>query len=268
MKKTLFAEPVVIEGDCLFLSDAHLGAPTRQHSLQREESLIHLIENLSDKIQHLFLLGDIFDFWFEYKHVVPKGHFRFFNTLYNLNQKGVSIYYFTGNHDMWVQSYFTESFNCRVFHREQAFVLNGKRCVIGHGDGLGGKQYRYRFIKWIFNFGPDRVLYSMLHPRQAFAIAQHFSKTSRASHTDEVFIFRNEGEHQVQYARNVLATENVDFFIFGHRHIPTRYPLNDHSTFFNTGDWLNNFSYILFNPNEKEPTLHYYSQETLSNKEN
>lgn len=267
MKKQHFANPVTLEGNVLFVSDAHLGAPTLQESKQREDSIIQLIETTSDNIQHLFLLGDIFDFWFEYKHVVPKGHFRFFNTLYNLNQKGVNLYYFTGNHDMWVRDYFTESFNCKVFHQEQAFVINGKRCMIGHGDGLGGKQYRYRLIKWIFNFGPDRVLYSMLHPRQAFAIAQHFSKTSRASHSDEVFTFRNEGEHQVQYARQLLAKEPVDYFIFGHRHIPMRYPLNEHSTFFNTGDWLKNFSYITFCQGDQEPTLHYYSQEPSTNKE-
>jgi len=268
MTKKLFANPIHIEGNVLFVSDAHLGAPGKYDSLQREELLIQLLAQQEDNINHLFLLGDIFDYWFEYRYVVPKGYFRFFNTLYNLHQKGVKIYYFTGNHDMWVKDYFEESFGCQVFHQQQSFVINGKRCLLGHGDGLGGKQCRYLFIKWLFNFAPCRFLYGMLHPRQSFAIAHYCSKTSRKSHHPSMFNFLFEKEHQVQYARETLEREEVDFFIYGHRHVPQRYTLTDRSTFFNTGDWLTNFSYLTFLKGDAEPALHYYLQTTSCNKEN
>lgn len=251
----LFDHPIELQGNALFISDAHLRTPEDADSKQRETKLIQLLESKKGHIQHLFLLGDMFDFWFEYRDVAPKGYFRLFNLLYELNQSGVKIYYFTGNHDMWVQDYFTQQFDCQVFYEQQAFVLNGKRCLIGHGDGLGGKQRRYNFIKRVFGYKPNRVLYSMLHPRHAFAIARHFSATSRASHKPEVFTFKNEEEFQVQYARQILEQEHVDFFIYAHRHIPVEYPLSETSCYFNTGDWLNNFSYVVYDADVPAPTL-------------
>lgn len=251
----LFDHPITIQGNALFISDAHLHTPEDQESKQRENMLLQLLESYKGQIQHLFFMGDIFDFWFEYRDVVPKGYFRLFNLLYELHETGVEIYFFTGNHDMWVQDYFTEHFSCHVFYQPQAFILNGKRCLIGHGDGLGGKQRRYNFIKRIFGYKPNRMLYSMLHPRQAFAIARHFSATSRASHKPEVFTFKNEEEFQVQYARHVLQTEPVDYFIFAHRHIPIEYRLTDNCVFYNTGDWLTHFSYLVYNENDDAPVI-------------
>ena len=251
----LFDHPIEIQGNALFISDAHLRTPEDEDSKQRETMLIELLESKKGQFQHLFLLGDIFDFWFEYGDVAPKGYFRLFNLLYELNESGVKIYYFTGNHDMWVQDYFTQQFDCQVFYNQQAFVLNGKRCLVGHGDGLGGRQRRYNFIKRVFGYRPNRVLYSMLHPRHAFAIARHFSARSRASHKPEVFTFKNEEEFQVQYARQILEQEHVDFFIYAHRHIPVTYPLSENSCYFNTGDWLTNFSYVVYDADAPAPTL-------------
>ena len=204
----LFQNPISITGDALFVTDTHFGSPSEQESRVREELLIALLNQEKSHIRHLFLLGDIFDFWFEYRDVVPKGNFRLFSTLYDLYQAGVKIYYFTGNHDMWVQDYFTESFGCQVFYRQQAFVINGKRCLVGHGDGIGGKQRRYLLIKNIFGFKPNRVLYSMLHPRQAFSIARFFSRKSRASHDESLFTFQGEQEFQVHIARIWRDDEN------------------------------------------------------------
>lgn len=252
----LFDHPIEIQGNALFISDAHLRTPEDADSKQRETMLIELLASKKGQFQHLFLLGDIFDFWFEYGDVAPKGYFRLFNQLYELNQSGVKIYYFTGNHDMWVQDYFTQQFDCQVFYNQQAFFLNGKRCLVGHGDGLGGKQRRYNFIKRVFGYKPNRVLYSMLHPRHAFAIARHFSARSRASHKPEVFTFKNEEEFQVQYARQILEQEHVDFFIYAHRHIPVTYPLGENSCYFNTGDWLTNYSFLTYNETDDAPVLH------------
>lgn len=258
MKRPFFADPIHIEGNVLFLSDAHLGAAYDVESPQREESLIQLLNKHKGKISHLFLLGDIFDYWFEYKDVVPKGFFRFFNVLYELNLMGVKIYFFAGNHDHWVKDYFSKEFGCQIFRDQQAFIINGKRCLVGHGDGIGGKQYKYLILKHIFSFKPIKVLYGMLHPRQSFAIARWISKKSRAAHPEEKFEFKGEDEHQTLFARQVLESESVNCFIYGHRHLPIEYPLAEQSFLFNTGDWLTHFSYLVFNKEDASPKLHFY----------
>lgn len=249
------ATPIVINGNACFVSDAHFQVPADVHSRYREEQLIALLESLKDNVQHLFLLGDIFDFWFEYRDVVPKGYFRLFNTLYELRKSGVQLHYFVGNHDMWVKSYLKEELGMVVYYQPQIIKLNGKTCLVGHGDGLGGHQRRYLLIKHIFAFKPNQFLYSMLHPRQAFSIARHCSSASRSSHKSEGRTFRDEQEHQVMFARELLQSQPVDYFIFAHRHIPVRYALNDNSVLFNCGDWLDNYSYLIFNEGDDEPSL-------------
>lgn len=260
--KKVFVNPIVLQGNCCFVSDSHFHTPADEQSQEREELLINFLQRQND-IQHLFLLGDIFDFWFEYRDVAPKGYFRLFNTLYNLRQSGVEIYYFTGNHDMWVQDYFSTQLGCHIFYQQQAFIINDKRCIIGHGDGLGGKQYGYLLIKGIFGFKPNRVLYSTLHPRIAFAIARACSNKSRSAHPDDMAVFKDEKEPQIQYARQVLETENIDYFIYAHRHIPTTYKLSEQTTYLNTGDWLNNFSYVIFT-NEQPEVLFYHPKKTIN----
>ena len=260
-EKRLFTQPITLQGSACFLSDAHFHVPENETSREREELLIRFLEKHREQIQHLFLLGDMFDFWFEYRDVVPKGYFRLFNTLYDLHQSGVEIYYFTGNHDMWVRDYFQQSFGCKVFKRPQAFVLNGKRCLVGHGDGLGGKQFGYRIIKAIFGFRPNQVLYSALHPHHAFSIARSCSQKSRRFHKPENLVFAREDEPQVRYARSVLESEPVDYFIFAHRHIPVTYKLTDTSTYINTGDWQDNFSYVMFTDQTPE-LLFYHKKQT------
>ncbi len=252
----LFSNPITLQGGACFVSDAHFRVPEDAASREREEKLIRFIERHKGSFSHFFMLGDMFDFWFEYRDVVPKGYFRLFNALYELHQAGVEIYFFAGNHDMWVRDYFTASFGCHIFHQEQAFIIQGRRCLVGHGDGLGSGQFGYKLIKSIFGFKPNQVLYSMLHPRQAFSIARACSQKSRKSHTPEMLKFAQEKETQVQYARAVLASEKVDCFVFGHRHIPVTYRLNETAMFFNTGDWLENFSYLIIN--EEGPELLFY----------
>lgn len=249
------ATPIVINGNACFLSDAHFQVPADERSRQREEQLIALLDSLKGNLQHLFLLGDIFDFWFEYRDVVPKGYFRLFNTLYELHKSGVQLYYFVGNHDMWVKSYLQQELGMKVFYQPQVFLLNGKKCFVGHGDGLGGHQRRYLLIKYIFAFKPNQLLYSMLHPRQAFSIARRCSSASRSSHKPEERTLRGEQEHQVMFARELLQTHPVDFFIFAHRHVPSRYELDESAVLFNCGDWLDSFSYLLFNEGNNEPSL-------------
>ncbi len=160
---------------------------------------------------------------------------------------------------MWVEDYFTRMFGAVIYREARQMEINGHRCFVGHGDGLGGKQRKYLMIKRILNSRFNWWLYGMLHPRQSFALARYCSQSSRESHDESVLVFRGEDEYQVQFARGMLQTTDVEFFIFAHRHLPTRYELTPDSVFFNTGDWLENFSYLTFGTENPEPMLHTIS---------
>lgn len=250
---------MTLHGNCLFVSDAHFRTPPDAASEERELKLVQLLRSQEGKLQHLFLLGDIFDYWFEYRDVVPKGYATLFACLKEMNSQGVQIHYFTGNHDMWVEDYFTRTFGAVIYREAQLMEINGHRCFVGHGDGLGGKQRKYMMIKRILNCRFNWWLYGMLHPRQSFALARFCSQSSRESHDEGVLVFRGEGEYQVQFARELLQTTDVEYFILAHRHLPTRYELSPGHLFFNTGDWLENFSYITFGTENPEPMLHTIS---------
>ncbi|MCQ2286267.1 MAG: UDP-2,3-diacylglucosamine diphosphatase [Bacteroidales bacterium] len=241
---TVFQNPIEVNGKCYFASDFHFGTPNEQGSLDREERVLAWLDRVLGDADALFLLGDIFDFWFEYKHVVPKGYYRLFAKFAELKQKHIPVYFFTGNHDMWVKDYFTKEFDFHIFREQQAFLINGKKCLVGHGDGLGKGDLGYKFIKHLFAFKPNVWLFGALPPRHAFAIANFFSRKSRAmtGAADAVFI-DNDHEMLVQYALSVLQNEEIDFFIYGHRHLPLDIQLNSHSRYINTGDWLTHDSY-------------------------
>lgn len=232
-----------ISGTAYFASDFHFGAPDRESSLQREEAVVTWLDRISADASHLFLLGDIFDFWFEYRDVVPKGNFSFLSKLLEISKKGIKIYYFTGNHDMWVGDYFEKEIGMEIFRTQQIFVINGKRCVVGHGDGLDPKDKGYLLIKKIFAFRPNIVLYGALPPRWAFAIARKCSHTSRKK-TGKAAFHRNDEEVMSDYIRNYLQQDpNIDYFIYGHRHLPLEIPIGN-TVYFNTGDWLTHNSYL------------------------
>ncbi len=251
---------IELHGSCLFVSDAHFQTPEDDASRRREETFINMLGQHPD-LNHLFLLGDIFDFWFEYRDVVPKGYFRLFNYLYEISKKGTEIHIFTGNHDMWMCDYFQESFNAVIYRKEQLFNINGKIILIAHGDGLGGSQRKYNLIKKIFNFKPNQAIYSTLHPRIAFSIARFFSKKSRNSHPDDERVFKGDGEHQIMYSKEMEKKTGADFFVFGHRHIPFEYGLDGGGVVFNTGDWLDHFSYITFDEDDSKPKLVFFNTE-------
>lgn len=246
-----------MNGSCLFVSDIHFNVPQEKCDREREHSLVALLKKHA-KIDNLFLLGDVFDFWFEYRDVIPRGYYNFFHQCDKMLQGGTKIHFFTGNHDMWAENFFTDM-GMEIYRRPQVFDINGKKFMVGHGDGVGGKQSKYLLIKWIFNFKPNRWLYSTLHPRISFAIARHFSHKSRESHTENDKIFCGESEHQVVFARKVLENQDINFFIFGHRHIPVKYSLTENSLFFNTGDWISNYSYVMSEDNKSEPELVFFN---------
>ena len=232
-----------ITGTAYFASDFHFGVPDRESSLRREVAVTSWLDRIAADADHLFLLGDIFDFWFEYRDVVPKGYFCFFSKLLEMKRKGTNIYYFTGNHDMWVGDYFEQELGMEIFRTQQIFLINGKRCVVGHGDGLDPKDKGYLLIKKIFAFRPNILLYGALPPRWAFSIARKCSHTSRKKTGREDF-HQNDEDIMGNYILNYLKKDNtIDYFIFGHRHLPLKMNIGN-AVYINTGDWLTHNSYL------------------------
>ena len=232
-----------ITGTAYFASDFHFGVPDRESSLRREVAVTSWLDRIAADADHLFLLGDIFDFWFEYRDVVPKGYFCFFFKLLEMKRKGTNIYYFTGNHDMWVGDYFEQELGMEIFRTQQIFLINGKRCVVGHGDGLDPKDKGYLLIKKIFAFRPNILLYGALPPRWAFSIARKCSHTSRKKTGREDF-HQNDEDIMGNYILNYLKKDNtIDYFIFGHRHLPLKMNIGN-AAYINTGDWLTHNSYL------------------------
>ena len=233
-----------------FLSDFHLGAPNPTESLLREKKIVAFLDNIKKTASAIFIVGDMFDFWYEYRHVVPKGYVRIFGKLAELTDLGISIHFFVGNHDMWMSGYFEKELNIPVYFEPKRFEWNGKKFFIGHGDGLGPGDYGYKFLKTIFRNSICQWLFGLLPPAMAIGTANYFSRKSRKNTNEDEFRFLGEDkEWLVIFSREVLAKEHVDYFIFGHRHVPIDYKLNDKSSYINLGDWITNFTYAEFDGN-------------------
>lgn len=239
-----------------FLSDFHLGAPDHSSSLAREKRVVNFLEKIRKDAQLIFIAGDLFDFWYEYKRVVPKGYIRILGKLAELTDQGILIKFFVGNHDMWMNGYFEKELNIEVFFEPQEFEFNKKIFVIGHGDGLGPGDHRYKFLKKVFRNKVSRALFGMLHPSLGIGLANYFSRKSRAAtgKTDARFLGEDK-EWLIAYCKEVLSKKKVDYFIFGHRHLPIEYKIADESMYINLGDWINYFSFAVFDG--EETTLKY-----------
>lgn len=230
-----------------FLSDFHLGAPDHNSSLVREKKVVAFLEHIRHSASAIFIVGDIFDFWYEYKKVVPKGYTRLLGKLAEITDSGVPVYVFVGNHDMWMSGYFEQELNIPVYHQPQTFEWNGKKFLIGHGDGLGPGDHGYKFIKKIFRNPLCQWLFGQLHPTWGIGLANYFSRKSRekTGSSDEVFL-GEENEWLVIYCKEVLQQVQYDYFVFGHRHLPLNIALPRNSRYFNLGDWIRNFTYASF----------------------
>lgn len=249
-----------ITGTAYFASDFHFGAPNRQESADREAAIIRWLDQIKEDADYLFLLGDIFDFWFEYKDVVPKGNFSFLAKLAELRAQGITIYYFTGNHDMWVGDYFQEELGVQLFRAQQSFCINGRQCLVGHGDGLDPADKGYRLLKRIFAFRPNQIAYGLLPPRCAFALARFFSRNSRAMNNKRRAEQYADGDSMVPYMRTVADKEPIDYFIYGHRHVPVSMPIGERAIYLNTGDWLTHRTFVRWKKAES-PELLYFTEE-------
>lgn len=230
-----------------FLSDFHLGVPSLEESHARERLIVQLLDEIKDKAAEIFIVGDMFDFWFEYKYVVPRGYTRLLGKLAELSDSGIKLHFFVGNHDMWMTDYFQKELNMAVYYGPQSFEWNGKKFFIGHGDGLGPGDKGYKRLKKIFRNPFCQWSFGVLPPRVGIGLANYFSQRSRAKTGSEEEIFLGEDqEWLIQFAKKRLENEPYDFFIFGHRHLPIDHRLNDHSRYINLGEWINFFTYAVF----------------------
>ncbi len=230
-----------------FGSDSHLGAPTPEESLPREKKLIRWLDDIKKDAQVIFLLGDLFDFWFEYKTVVPKGFVRVLGKLAELKDSGIDIYFFVGNHDLWMNGYFEDELNIPVFHKPQVFEVNKTRLFIGHGDGLGPGDKGYKRMKKVFTNPFCKWLFRWLHPDLGVRLAQYLSvKNKLISGEEDAKFLGEENEWLVQYAKRKLESEHYDYFVFGHRHLPLDIQLNEKSKYINLGDWIKYYTYGKF----------------------
>jgi len=233
-----------------FSSDNHLGAPTQKESLPREKKFVAWLDEIKDNAAAIFLLGDLFDFWFEYKKVVPKGFTRTLGKLAEISDSGIPIYYFVGNHDLWMNGYFEEELNIPVFHKPQEFFFNQTSFLIGHGDGLGPGDKGYKRMKKVFTNPFSKWLFRWLHPDLGVRLAQYMSVKNKLISGDEDEKFLGEDkEWLIQYCKRKLQENHRDYFVFGHRHLPLEIDLEPNSKYINLGDWISYYTYGVFDGN-------------------
>lgn len=230
-----------------FLSDFHLGVPNHASSLEREKKIVAFLDKVKDSAAMIFVVGDLFDFWFEYRTVVPKGYVRILGKLAELTDNQIPVHFFVGNHDMWMSGYFEKELNIPVFFESKTYEFNGKKMLVGHGDGLGPGDHGYKFIKKVFRNPICQFLFGLLPPFFGISLANFFSKRSRimTGVTDEQFLGEDK-EWLVLYAKEKLKEEHFDFFVFGHRHLPIDLQLKSDSRYINLGDWIKYNSYAEF----------------------
>jgi UDP-2,3-diacylglucosamine hydrolase len=230
-----------------FSSDNHLGAPTDELSKPRELKFVAWLDEVRKDAEAIFLLGDLFDFWFEYKHAVPKGFVRILGKLAEIRDEGIPIYFFVGNHDLWMRDYFQKELNIPVYHHPKEFTFNNKTFLIGHGDGLGPGDKGYKRMKKVFTNKFFQWCYRWLHPDIGIPIAKHLSvKNKLISGDDDAKFLGEENEWLVQYAKRKLELKHYDYFVFGHRHLPMEIEVGKNSTYVNLGDWISYYTYGKF----------------------
>mgnify|MGYP001248013760 FL=1 len=229
-----------------FCSDNHLGSPNRNLSLEREKIFITWLDQIKTDAQAIFFLGDLFDFWFEYKKVVPKGFTRLFGKLAELSDSGVDLFFFVGNHDCWIGNYFEDELGINVFHKKVDLNIDNYNILIGHGDGLGPGDNKYKFLKLLFRNPILKKLFSFIHPDIGISLGSFLSQKNKILSGNEKVFESEDKEMLFSYCKDVLKTKYYHFFIFGHRHIPLELDLGNNSKYFNTGDWITHFSYLVY----------------------
>jgi len=230
-----------------FASDFHLGTPSYNESRIRENQIINWLDAIEKDAKAIFLVGDIFDFWFEYKDVIPKGFIRFQSKLLQLKEKGIDIYFFQGNHDMWMFDYFPREFEIPVYSDPILLEVNDLRVYVGHGDGLGPGDKTYKVLKKIFRNPLCQWLFGWIHPNVGMLIAKNWSSRSRIKNESKSDSCKEHDEWLWIYSKEIEKTEHHDYYIFGHRHLPLEMSINNKSTYINLGEWVFSKTYaVLF----------------------
>ncbi len=235
-----------------FISDAHLGSLMVENSREQEKLLVSWLDEIKQDAEALYLLGDMFDFWYEYKLVVPRGYTRFLGKLSELSDMGIDLHFFIGNHDLWVFDYFEKEIGLTVHKKPYVTEIYGKKFFLAHGDGLGDPSRSFKFIRWMFHNPVAQVLYSALHPWIGVGIGLAWSKHSRKKkdgQIEEYAYLGEEKEHLIKFAKS-YTQEHIDYFIFGHRHIILDLMLKNKSRILIIGDWIKLFSYAVFDGEE------------------
>ena len=224
-----------------FVSDVHLGLQVAD-PVDRERRFVEFLRGLPEETEALYLLGDIWDFWYEYKHVVPKGYVRVFAALTELIDRGVDVFFFQGNHDVWTYSYF-EELGMKKLQQPAVVEIAGKRFCLGHGDGLGPVPLGYRFLRGIFHNRVLQFLFSMLHPWIAFGLGNGWSRSNRLSH-DKEYVFKGKDEPLYKFAEEFARENRIDCFVFGHYHSDVHMKLPSGADFIILKDWIHGSPYL------------------------
>ena len=231
-----------------FASDFHLGIPDHDSSLKREKELVKWLDSIKSDAQAIYLMGDIFDFWFEYKQVVPKGYIRLLGKIAEITDSGIPVHIFRGNHDVWAFGYLNKEIGLQIHRKPEILEAQGKKLFLAHGDGLGPGDTGYKIMKKVFEFKPNQFLFKWLHPDIGTAMGLYFSRRSRlANIAKEKKGGKNYPlEKEMLYKYSMQKTKelpDVDYFVFGHRHIPLFTKLNNKATLVILGDWITHFTY-------------------------
>ncbi|MFT4525051.1 MAG: UDP-2,3-diacylglucosamine hydrolase [Granulosicoccus sp.] len=236
----------MIRNKVYFASDFHLGVPNKEYSDKREKAICKWLDMAAQDASDIYLHGDLFDFWYEYGSAVPKGFVRFQGKLAEVADSGINIHVFTGNHDMWMFNYFEEELGVKMYRKPISFNIHNLKVFIGHGDGLGPGDHRYKLIKKVFSNPLCIFLFRWIHPDIGISIANFWSRRSRNSNLPKDEIYRgDENEYLVQFCNDHLKNEKIDLFIFGHRHLVLDMKIGNDSRYVNTGAWFKDPHYLV-----------------------
>ena len=230
-----------------FISDLHLGA-SYLDTRQSEQKVIDWLNSIKSSAKRLIFLGDILDYWYEYRHVVPRGYIRFFGKLAELSDSGIEIHWFTGNHDIWIFDYLPAELGITLHRTNEVFDIDGHSFFLSHGDEVGERKWSFRFIQWLFRNKVAQWCYSWIHPDLTMILAHKWSSSSRKKNNQKgEKHFRGEKyEPLVRFAKEYIKNNNVEYLIFGHRHILLDLMLTRNNRMVILGDWIKHFSYASF----------------------
>ncbi len=232
-----------------FASDFHLGIPNMEESHKREKLIVKWLTEIEKDAKAIYLLGDIFDFWFEYGKVVPKGFIRLLGKIANITDNGIPVNIFVGNHDLWMRDYLETEIGVSIHHGNKIIKEGNKKILVGHGDGLGDGDYLYKTLKKIFTSNICQWLFSRIHPNLALSLAHSWSKNSRNIGNSVKFI-SNKKEVLFGYCKEQQKINPIDYYIFGHRHLPLELKIDEKATYINIGEWISQNTYGVLDKGE------------------